>query len=375
MQYSLNFCFTKIACLFFCLTVAPCSLIAQDTVHGTLITILGNRQGIVVVADSMGTDRNGNQLRNPVQKIMQYDDRTVIATAGLLQSGVQVMPNLTTQLLGVIAQYRDNIKAHGVQQSMEDTVQGLVAALSLTMERLANVQAATGVPEDTIGKAFALELRMAGYDVGWKRLIVSVDMGVTPRRLSNGAVIWSTVAGPIHPRQIKDSLEIVPAGLREIEDAMLAHPEQYSDAPIMQEYIKSKKLDDGASLTIEQMKTLGQLFKDRTANVDARVGSKDQIAVIDVGRVEPLDLPGSLLPITKPIPFSTWFCAPGAYILGVGSAGGIVGEDVVFEDCTFKQLRLELDGKAFVHCVFEDTELYYNGGTLVLGDSKIQGGR
>jgi hypothetical protein len=233
---------TKLACLFFCLMAAPYSLLAQgDTLHGTLITILGNRQGIVVVADSMGTNSDGTQSRFPVQKLMQCDDRTVVATAGLLGSRVQKMPELTTQLLGVIAQYRDNVKAKGKQQTMADTVQGLVAALSLTMERLANVEAVTGVSEDEIGEMFRLELRMAGYDVDSQRRVVSVDMRVTRKRLSNGSVIWLTVADPICPTQIKDSLEIVPAGISEIEHEMLTHPEKYSDVPIMQEYIKSKK--------------------------------------------------------------------------------------------------------------------------------------
>src|SRR5882724_11794180 len=80
--------------------------------HGTLITVMGNKQGIVVVADSMGTslDSSGHsqQLAIPFQKLMGYDEHTVCATAGLLSSvsrkksepGREVLPQLNLQVLG-----------------------------------------------------------------------------------------------------------------------------------------------------------------------------------------------------------------------------------------------------------------------------------
>lgn len=57
--------------------------------RGTLITAMGNKQGIVLMTDSMitYTDASGRPRQapnQPRQKLMQYNDKWVCATAGIL---------------------------------------------------------------------------------------------------------------------------------------------------------------------------------------------------------------------------------------------------------------------------------------------------
>jgi hypothetical protein len=358
----------------------------HQSTHGTLITLIGNKQGIVVVADSMGTtmDSSGRliQLPKPFQKLMGYDEHTICATAGLLFSvsrkksdpGREILPQLNLQVLGIVQAYRDAVKRSGKPQSMRDALEGLSGALRARFTTLADLDANLGYEAtETIFK-YQLRLRLAGFDLDGEPKIGSLDLTMTPQPgpWSDGQKHWTAQelerpqVEPIH-----DTLLIRSTGLDKIEKEMLAHPERFSTLTIMQEYISAMRKDQGASLSTEYMKQLGHLFKLRTAKSVREVGGADQVATIVKGRNPELAGLDAFLPITNPVQFTKWRCSPGAAIVGFG--GDIVTgtTPVIFQSCIFEKLRLEMANNIFLHCTFRNVELIYNGGDVLFDDDNI----
>ncbi len=347
---------------------------------------MGNKQGIVVVADSMGTtvDSSGHsrQLPIPFQKLMGYDERTVCATAGLLTSvsrkssepDREILPQLNLQVLGIVQSYRDAVKRSGKPQSMRDVLEGLSGALRFRFTTLADLDANLGHgATETISK-YQLRLRLAGFDLDGEPQIGSLDLTVTPQPgpWFDGLMHW-TAQELERPKieSIHDALLIRSAGIDKIEKGMLAHPGRFTASPIMQNYIKAIQRDQGASLSTAYMKKLGHLFKLQTEKSVREVGGAEQVATIVKGRNPELEGLDAFLPITNPVHFTKWHCSPGAAIVGFG--GDIVTgtTPVIFQSCIFERLRIELANNIFLHCTFRNVELIYNGGDVLFDDDNI----
>ena len=389
-----------------CLILAACwePSHAQDAprpTRGTLITAMGNKQGIVVMTDSRASRGDGEghfvaDPEHPIQKLIKYNEHLVCAAAGLWleparkQSAPQenILPKLDIQALGIVQTYRDAVRSRGANQSMSDTLAGLSAAIRSRFDIQADLNAYLGHSAEEIANIYRLQLILAGIDTDGEPKIGRIEIGVSRERWDDGQLHWT--AREILPRKqeglpadchglmpVKDELVVCSAGIDGKEKYMLAHPEKFTQASIMRDYIAACDRDHGASLSLEYLKKLGHLFKFETGYFDDRVGGNDQIATIRKDTDVDLEMPRNLVPITNQAPFTVWICRPGATITGMG--GGVIGSNipVIFESCTFVTMQVFLDGNVFMHCIFRDSELVYRGGdnTLFEDDNRIEGNK
>jgi hypothetical protein len=377
----------------------------QDTLgptRGTLITAMGNKQGIVVMTDSRASvpDATGHFIpdpRHPLQKLIKYDKQMVCAAAGLWRMPARkksepqkkILPGLDIQALGIVQTYRDLILASGVHQSMSETLAGLSAAIRGRFDIQADLNDYLGHSSEEITNIYRLQLILAGIDTDGEPKIGRIEIGVSRERRFDGQLHWT--AHEIGPRDeeglprdcrglttVKDELVICSAGIDGIEKKMRAHPAQFTQASIMQDFISARDGDHGASLSLEYLKKLGHLFKVETGYADEKVGGTDQIAAIRKDSDVEVDLPGNLDRIKNQAPFTVWICkpGPGVYIKGMAAGVGIVSDiPIIFESCTFITMDLILDGNVYMHCTFRDSQLSYWGGdnTLFEDDNTVEG--
>lgn len=320
----------------------------HQSTHGTLITVMGNKQGIVVVADSMVSylDCTGHLRQLPIrpaQKLMQYDDSTVCATAGLLTYRANrkskpdklILPQLNLQVLGIVQAYRDALKQTGKSQSMSDALEGLSGALRGRFTILADLDSYLGHKDTEIMNNYQLQLRLAGFDVDGEPKIGSLNLTVTRQPWPDGQMHWTAEEAerpkvePVH-----DILLVRSAGIDRVEKDMLEIPEHFTSSTVMQDYIRAMQKDKGASLSIEFMKKLGHLFKVQSAYTETAIGGADQVATIVKGRQPELEGLESFPPIGHAVKFIKFLCHPGSVLKGNFTPIRTGTTPFIFQSCT-----------------------------------------
>jgi hypothetical protein len=354
--------------------------------HGTLITVMGNKAGIVAMSDSRVThiDAQGRQkpdLIHPIQKLFKYDDRTVCLVAGALtvppsmfaKPQDALLRKLDTQVLGLIQFYRGAVKKSGTTQSMADTLDGLSAVIKNDFQILSDLNSSLNPGFDS---DYHVEIFLAGRDIdgelkiGRKDIAMKRDKWPDGRLRMMGEELEVDSDCKLHP--VADELSVCSGGLNAVETRMRKHPEAYSAIPIMRDFAASLRNDHGASLTIDQLKRLGRAFKKQT--LDTRVGGPDQIAVITKERLE-LDPANFQEEVTIPKPFVLISCPPGGDF-PVYSRYPVPHVPWVFQHCDFVPTGVEhpVDGMIYLKCKFRDTTLIYLGGDAVFGpDNLVEG--
>lgn len=327
--------------------------------RGTLVTAMGNKQGIVVMTDSRVSflDEHGRfrpDPDHPIQKLVQYNERIVCAMAGLWFGAVrkpsepskEILPKLDTQILGLVQSYRDGVKRSGKQQTMRETLDGLSSVIRARFNVQAELDAYVGNKAEDITNKYRLELILAGIDSDGQQKIGRMDIDVARERWPDGQLRWTgrESPSPCKLTTIKEALLICSAGIEDREKEIRQTPERYTRFALIRAYIAAQKRDHGASLSLAYMKALGHLFKSQTTIYDQRVGGGDQVATIPKDGTLQLEGTSGFPPFKEPEPISVWLCAPGAVITG---SGEIIGGPIVFESCTFSQFRVYLDGNIF----------------------------
>ena len=360
--------------LFLCVFAVRCDAAETDTaIHGTLISAFGNRNGLVVVTDSMGTFKDASgQIRHqtPFQKLLKYDDHTVCAVAGLLNLPVPDVPNLNSAMLGIISRYRDQVKTQGIHESMGSALKGISTLVQFYLQSLAEINADTGRTVDA--SQYYLEMLMVGYDdLDGLAKIGKLVIKVEANRQDSGTVKWkaSEVQNQVTP--VQKILIFALKGMTGTARAILKNPELHTDYAILQAYAAARKSDDGASFTLAQMEELQRGMVNLTADVHKEVGGPKQVAVLKDGVISSFDQPS--LPEPER-PFGLVIHRRGD--LQVGSPVGSIlirGKVVNFYDSMHFYGRSEpldepltLDGNVFVNCVFENMSVLYDGGPVYL---------
>jgi hypothetical protein len=372
------------------LTVLPSR--GQETpapARGTLITAMGNKQGVVVMTDSRVSFLDEHRHYrpdpdHPIQKLVQYDDRTVCAIAGLWANAVRkpsaprddILPRVDTFFLGLVQSYRNGVRRAGKQQTMAETLGGLSAVIRGRFNVQADLDAYVGNNAEDIADKYRLELILAGTDTDGQQKIGRMDITVKRERWPDGQLHWTAheTPSPCKLTTIKNALFICSAGIDTTEISMRNNPERYTRFPLIRTYISAERKDHGASLSLAYLQQLGNLFKVQTSSEDQGVGGNDQIATMPKKGAIQLEGISGFPPFKEPVPITAWLCGPEAVITGTGEIiGGPVA--IVFEYCTFSKFRVYLDGNIFVHCTFRDSTLFYFGGdnTLFEDDNRIEG--
>jgi len=282
---------------------------------------------------------------------------------------------MDAQVLGIVQSYRDGVRRSGKKQTMAETLDGLSAVIRARFNVQADLNAYVGDTAEDISDMYRLELILAGRDTDQQQKIGRMDIAVSRERWLDGQLHWVAheAESPCKLTTINDALFICSAGIEGTEKMMRDDPESYRSLPIMKRYIYAREKDNGASLSLAYMKTLGNLFKEQTSHDDQRVGGNDQIAVIPKGVDAQFEGVERSTHFSEPEPFLVWLCQPGAVISGPGEI--VSPHPVIFEGCTFSKTNVFLDGNVYMHSTFRDSWLYYRGGenTLFDDDNVVEG--
>jgi hypothetical protein len=348
----------------------------HPTTFGTLIGAYGNANGIVVVTDSMLTVVTPEGITypkiDPGQKLLELDDRTVCAIAGINQLGVQADPDLDADILGLIQDYKSQLRE---KESLMRTLQGLSGMLQFYLSEIATIQVATKRPMP-LG-TYKLDLLLVGYDIdGLPKigsLVIAVEQGIG--RSGHTEIL---------PKVTEFSLTTVEKefvykthGLDDIAQKILGNPDKYEGYLILEKYSDARAAADcGASLSLPDIEELGRTVLTITSMTYKRqVGLNKQVAVFKDGLVVSLDQP-RFLDLKKPLPLTVF------QDVNFGS-GRIVtmGNAVKFYDSAWftgtpRQIPdprdfVPLDSAIFVNCHFKNKLLYYNGGPLYFDDTNV----
>ena len=362
MNYPRRFYCTLICIAIFLLASSARATEEGFTISGTLIIAFANANGLVVVTDSMQT-RNQTQLAEPGQKLMKYDERTVCAIAGLGRVNIPAIPELSTQILGVIAAFRDGEIAQPKKLSFQRRLNGISGSLSFYLATISDVLTIKYHSDEP--KDYGLELIMAGYDVDGKSKVGFLSLRAEPRP-SNQGPRWRFRVVQNKVTSVDKSLLYCRGGIPILADKIMMNPEKYN-SPVIKAWAKSKTTDAGASLTLNQLRTLGCELVRRTGKKFVEVGGECQTAVIATGKIQVIKQPQFDDPV-RPIKlniFSQLTFGDEGLIRGPYATSFITPPGVIslYEDSSFSktQMPVSLDSKIFINCEFRNTDVQYDG--------------
>jgi len=346
--------------------------------HGTLVSAFGNSQGIVVVTDSMGTSKGRNGIavhRFPFRKLLKFDDHTVCAIAGLGTTVVPSAPDLNADVMGIVSEYSEQVKAKGIQQPLSVSLAGISALLRFYLEGVAEVNAETG-HEDQVD-SYYLELLLAGYDLDRKGRIGELVISVKAVAGPEGRRRWHAQELQNDFLEIDGGLKHSIKGIDDVANRALSDPSSVQGYRIFQTYATAKKTDAGSTLTVEQLEELQRALSNLTSDIHREVGGPKQVAILEPNktvRVEQPDFPAPQKPFSLIIYKNSSLMGAGPHIGMTKSVKFYAStrlSDRPYDPVTSNRLPdfLTLDGGVFVNCIFENENLWYNGGPLYIDKS------
>lgn len=320
-------------------------------VHGTINIALGNKNGLVVLTDSMVTSGN-RQLADPAQKLFKLDDQTVCAIAGFGWASSPEVPDLNTSSAAIVYEYVRQSAAQTPQRFLEK-VRTLAVLFKMNLSMIANVLKATGHPVPP--QVFAFQMIVAGYDIDGKPKMAKVNLGTTaPNMLSEveeGVVV-----------NIEDDLICKLNGIPDVAAFLLSHPDSIPQDPVLSQYASAHRANNGRSLTVEQMTALAERLAFYTSREHPEVGGPNQVAVITAPHMLKVTQPPFGKPAKALLEFSLLVDADFSY-----SSIELTAPHSVFIRCRWIGMRREIGGNFFVGNTFADSVLTYQGGTVSLG--------
>jgi hypothetical protein len=326
-------------------------------VHGTINVALGNKNGIVVLTDSMLTDGGGHQSAQPGQKLFKLDDRTVCSIAGFA-SATAPIPDLNASTSAIIREYvRES--APQSRQSIAERLKALAFLFDNQLAAIANVRDAGGYT--TPINAYAFQLIIAGYDIDDKPKIGRITLGITKDHESLIANIETAEVV-----DVKEKLVWRLNGMPEVAARILQHPDTSIRDEVFAQYAADLRASDGSSLTVEQMVELAKRLAYYTGKAYPEVGGPNQIAVLQ---------PSHAMRIEQQV-----FPDPGKSLIAFSLmvASTFQGENsvvfrhkarVILVRCSIASMKWELDDNFFIGTTFTDSVLTYGGGRVNLGNT------
>lgn len=331
------------------------SQIDRRVVHGTVNIALGNKNGMVVLTDSMLT-REGRQLPTAGQKLFKLDDRTVCAFAGFF-SAKAPMPDLNTSTGAIIREYTRQSTGQPTH-TIAAKPRSLAFLLMFHISLISHVLDPAGT--DMHGN-YALQLIVAGYDVDNKPKIGKVTIGIpSDGRYFDPEIEYFSVVN------VEDKLVYRLNGMPDVAEYLLAHPDSKPRDVALSAYVKSMNASGGASLTAEQMVSVSRRLALYTSIAHPEVGGPSQLAVFRPDRSVTIEQQSFPVPPRPLVNFALIVQSEYTYA-PFGIAPGVHG---VFIGCKFKGVKGDLDGHFFVENTFTDSELVYSGeGDINLGNT------
>ncbi len=351
------------------LFLVPLSILAEENltedgvVHGTINVALGNKNGLVVLTDSMVTvtsTARAHQLAAPGEKLFKLDDRTVCAVAGFASapafSPQAALPDLNTSTSAIIHEYIRQ-SARQPRQSIAEKLRVLAVLFRMHLEMIANVRDALG--NATAISNYRFQLIVAGYDTDDKPKIGRITL----RTANVNGSLMSNVDEAATIQNVQEQLLWMLNGMPDKAEQILQHPEAEANDPVLGLYATSLRENGGRSLTVEQMVELAKRLAYYTHEVHSEVGGPNQVAVFQNSQTLRIEQPNFPEPPRPLFRFSLVVNSHFSY----SSVVFAKGVPFIFVRCSFAGMQHDLDGHYYIGSDFTDSVLTYDGGGASLG--------
>jgi hypothetical protein len=136
---------------------------AAEISQGTVNIALSNRNGIVLLTDSVQTVMKEGRPHfiQPVPKLFRLDGKTVCSIAGFASETGWIRPELDTEVAGIIADFREQLSQKPVVQ-FDAKFRVLQFLLGFYIDLIANRHEV--LASDRSPDVYKFELILAGYD-------------------------------------------------------------------------------------------------------------------------------------------------------------------------------------------------------------------
>lgn len=327
--------------------------------RGTLNVALANKNGFVVVTDSMVTEMRGtemHQLATPGQKLFRLDERTVCTIAGFGSATIPTAPEFNTSAAGKLERFRNELVGKSGSYPISEKLTSLSFLLNFYLSSFANIRDV--VQGDVPPGHYAFELILAGFDHDGSSKLGRLSLRTVVRRGADGQPTFTSFTEHISERSVGKELAIETAGQDDVAQEILQYPENFTSDPAIRRYAESIRSDHGSSLTIQEMKQLAEALVRHTEQRYPSVGGPRQIAILEYGQVASIEQPD--FPV-RPSPVREFNLVVGNHLEGPRS--------IVFENASglfvrnhFRRDVRTLDGHYFFGNEFIDSQLRYDGG-------------
>ena len=136
----------------------------HSILRGTLNVVLANKNGFVVITDSMVTAISGQevvQLSDPAQKLFQLDERTVATIAGFGSGEIPTAPEFNTSAAGILARYIRQL-GNRPDSTLSEKLTSLSFTFNFYLSSYANIRDV--ILGDTPPGNYEFQSLLAGYD-------------------------------------------------------------------------------------------------------------------------------------------------------------------------------------------------------------------
>jgi 20S proteasome alpha/beta subunit len=352
------------------LLLVPLSIVAAENptgdgvVHGTINIALGNKNGLVVLTDSMvtATDATGtHQLSNPGQKLFKLDDRTVCSVAGFASAPAGstrvTVSDLNTSTSAIIHEYVRQSTPQP-RQSIAEKLRALASIFKMHLAMIANVRDAAGNP--TPIDTYRFQLIVAGYDIDDKPKIGRIAL-----RMKNSTGSLISEIEDVSLLNVEEELVSQLNGMPNVAAQILLHPESEPRDAAIRLYATSLAENGGRSLTLEQMVELAKRLAYYTSKAHSEVGGPNQVAIFKKSETVSINQPNFPEPPRPLFRFSLIVDSHFSY----SSVVFAKGSPAVFVRCSWVGMQHDLDGHYYIGSEFRNSVLMYNGGDVNLGDT------
>jgi hypothetical protein len=343
---------------------------AGGVVHGTLNVVLANGNGIVAATDSMVTvidNGRAHQSLLPAQKLFKIDDTTVCTIAGFASKDWSPFRGATTDIASIIYSFSRRLRheqlAGRPHIPFRFKLNALEAMIVVRLDILAASASIVGGTGPRPTGDYRFKLIMAGYDADGSSWLGTFSLDALPDISMSGRYYHRIRASPITVERVSSKVIFMTGGVDNIASPVLQGITFSSGPPIMK-YNESKRLDGGATLSIDEMEAVASYLLKRTSIKYREVGGDNQVAVLyrdgPIKLIQPpLSEPTSTIEPLLPVINESFADVRQA----VGPGFQI---PVIYIGDRFVRTGVSLDGNYFVGNEFRSCRLSY-GGSEILG--------
>jgi hypothetical protein len=370
------------ATVFLVAAIAPASAQALNNnvvLGGTINVVLANKNGAVVLTDSMLSDESGPvpipHPEMPGKKLFQLDDKTVCAIAGFV-SAPALFPEFSPSVTAVVNELSAQLKANP-PQALRVKLTTLAMIMGLNISAISDLRAAANKPFRAAN--YLSTLTLVGYDLDGTLKIGQVQLAADPDNMQAGAVVTD-----VEIVTVGDGLTRALAGKWETAEKLLKDPATKPHDEMLKRLKVALASDGGASLSLAEMREIASSLAAYTAQADTTVGGDNQIAELTQGRATIVEQRQFPAPQKTLVRFSVYdhvrsevAKVPGAKsdpALAVfkrnpmWTAPGLSG---LYVESGFINVLQPLDDQYFYLSEFDDCVISYKGGPFYFDDNNV----